>query len=221
MLAKRGQTFIAEITPKTARLLRQGDNERQATEIIAPKPYAAHSGPARIEFTNVDYRVTLRIDDVDVLQTNEQQYHPDMQQLIESYEQGRSAVRNGTVSPPAVRIAAANQRAQVSHLSLWRDVYYLNLRQDRGQFLGSPDSIMRLGSDEYFVLGDNSQISGDGRYWTEPIDLPYEHLKTDAGKVPARFMLGKAFFVYWPAGYRPMESAPAIAPDFGDMRFIH
>ena len=34
-------------------------------------------------------------------------------------------------------------------------------------------------------------------------------------------MLGKAFFVYWPAGYRPFESSPALAPDFGDMRFIH
>ena len=38
---------------------------------------------------------------------------------------------------------------------------------------------------------------------------------------PARFMLGKAFFVYWPAGYRPMESLPALSPNFGDMRFIH
>jgi hypothetical protein len=34
-------------------------------------------------------------------------------------------------------------------------------------------------------------------------------------------MLGKAFFVYWPAGYRPWPSAPGIIPNFGDMRFIH
>jgi hypothetical protein len=34
-------------------------------------------------------------------------------------------------------------------------------------------------------------------------------------------MIGKAFFVYWPAGYRPINSAPALVPNFGDMRFIH
>ena len=82
---------------------------------------------------------------------------------------------------------------------------------------------MHLGPDEFFTLGDNSQISGDGRYWPEPTLLPYENLNVDPGKVPARFLLGKAFFVYWPAGYRPFESSsvPALVPDFGDMRFIH
>jgi hypothetical protein len=39
--------------------------------------------------------------------------------------------------------------------------------------------------------------------------------------VPERFLLGRAFFVYWPAGFRPIESAPAVVPNFGEMRFIH
>jgi len=39
--------------------------------------------------------------------------------------------------------------------------------------------------------------------------------------VPERFMLGKAFFVYWPAGYRLSPTSPGIVPNFGDMRFIH
>ena len=60
---------------------------------------------------------------------------------------------------------------------------------------------MHLGADEYFVLGDNSLISGDARYWHEPIDLPADgNLHVPAGRVPERFMLGRAFFVYWPAG---------------------
>ena len=41
------------------------------------------------------------------------------------------------------------------------------------------------------------------------------------GRVPGRFLLGKAFFVYWPAGFRPIDSAPALVPNFGEMRFIH
>jgi hypothetical protein len=82
---------------------------------------------------------------------------------------------------------------------------------------------MRLAANpaEYFCCGDNSPISGDGRYWETPIDLPHENLTCDAGKVPERFLLGKAFFVYWPAGFRPVESAPAVVPNFGEMRFIH
>ena len=40
--------------------------------------------------------------------------------------------------------------------------------------------------------------------------------------MPGRFMLGKAFFVYWPAGYRPVPNGSRRScPNFGDMRFIH
>jgi hypothetical protein len=70
-------------------------------------------------------------------------------------------------------------------------------------------------------MGDNAIISGDARYWSNPIELPDEDLSAQAGRVPARFMLGKAIFVYWPAGYRPMPRLPGIIPNFGDMRFIH
>jgi hypothetical protein len=84
-----------------------------------------------------------------------------------------------------------------------------------------PRHVVHLGKDEFFVLGDNSAISGDARYWTIPVELPDENLFCEPGRVPGRFLLGKAFFVYWPAGFRPISGAPSIVPDFGDMRFIH
>ena len=167
--------------------------------------------------------MTLRINDADVFQTTDAQYHPDVAKLLAWH-------RNPTPVPaPGASIIAAGQTCAISHLSLWRDIYYLNRgsRQDPitgrllGPFWAAPENVMRLNDDEYFVMGDNSQISGDGRYWSEPTVLPNEQLWTDAGRVPARFMLGKAFFVYWPAGYRPMDSLPALSPNFGDMRFIH
>ena len=104
-------------------------------------------------------------------------------------------------------------------MGLWRDVYYTN--RGGGIRTATPDNPVRLGKGEYFVMGDNSAISKDARYWDTPISLPNEGLNDmAAGRVPEQFLLGKAVFVYWPAGFRIYDHL-AIIPDFGDMRGIH
>jgi hypothetical protein len=72
------------------------------------------------------------------------------------------------------------------------------------------------------MLGDNSILSGDGRAWDLPVNLPGERLVVEPGKVPQRFLLGKAFFVYWPAGLSlpGRIDAPDVVPNFGQMRLI-
>jgi signal peptidase I len=176
-------------------------------------------GQHRIELTNVDYQVTLRIDDRDLIKTTPQQYAPDVTRLIEAFDRGEMLPK------PEVRIGAVAQQCRLSHVGLWRDVYYGNHSRDPSPFHASPErfpaNIMHLGKDEYFVMGDNSSISLDARWWTDPIHLPNEGLEVASGRVPGRFLLGKAFFVYWPTGFRPFDSAPALVPDFGDMRLIH
>ena len=84
-----------------------------------------------------------------------------------------------------------------------------------------PANAVVLKNDEYFVMGDNSILSYDARCWGTGVHLPAEGLDVDAGRVPARFMLGKAFYVYWPAGYLAYPALPAFVPNFGAMRFIH
>ena len=79
---------------------------------------------------------------------------------------------------------------------------------------------MQLNKGEFFTMGDNSAISKDARYWDMPIHLPHEGLDMLEGRVPEQFLLGKAVFVYWPAGYRAYDHM-AIIPNFGDMRWIH
>ena len=82
--------------------------------------------------------------------------------------------------------------------------------------------------DEFFVLGDNSPQSLDSRAWTTA--SPSLRLYADAartipqyklGTVPRYNMIGKAFFVYWPAGFSvPGLPELPVIPNFGRMRLI-
>jgi len=214
-LTKFDDTFVTELTRDKVRLLHSSSNG-SAPQVIGEAPLKPSSAPRHIEFTNVDYRVTVRIDGENLVQTKPDQYVPDVRTILD-------LVNNDKVSTPSIEITAQQQAAKISHVSLWRDLYYTS-RNDRGKPLesGTPENPIKLGEGEYFVLGDNSPISGDSRYWENPINLPHENLIVDKGRVPERFLLGKAFFVYWPAGYKPMDhkNVPAVVPNFGDMRSI-
>ena len=73
--------------------------------------------------------------------------------------------------------------------------------------------------DEFFVMGDNSPNSSDSRFWWEA--SPTLQSDYHLGTVPRYNMLGKAFFVYWPAGFRlPGVPQVPLIPNVGDMRFI-
>jgi signal peptidase I len=234
-LSKRDHEFTAEVSADSVTLWHHhpdgtttadGGPVKLADQGIKP------DGPLWLEFMNVNYQVTLRINGKDVLQTTPAEYSPDVDELLKEF--------HGLASPPTrdgpeISIAAADQTCSLAHVSLWRDIYYTNKNTDARLYWAMPDNPVKLhrrgeprtdgqgtyDDDEYFVMGDNSLISGDARYWTEPIQLPDEDLDVESGRVPGRFMLGKAFFVYWPAGYRPVAGWPALVPDFGDMRFIH
>jgi hypothetical protein len=216
-LTKIDHTFRAELTPSGAKLfMRVGTGDEKQ---IGNTWTADIAKPWRIEFANVDYHVSLRINDKEVISSTPADYAPDLPMLVRAYNLGQS------MPLPAVRITAANQTCTVSHVSLWRDVYYINRGVLRATPEDFPKNVVHLnhssGKDEYFCMGDNSYVSEDGRYWRSAVDLPGEDLEAPAGVVPERFLLGKAFFVYWPAGFRPTSSAPGVIPNFGEMRFIH
>jgi len=94
-------------------------------------------------------------------------------------------------------------RLTLSHSAIFRDIHYTSLSlsgRDHPCRAGAGNPLV-LGADEFFVLGDNSPASLDGRWWARPG-------KGNGGKqyrpgiVPRDYMVGKAILVYWPSGFR-------------------
>lgn len=82
--------------------------------------------------------------------------------------------------------------------------------------------------DEFFVMGDNSPASLDGRQWVQAAPTLRLRERSDGqdmiyqlGTVPRYNLIGRAFFVYWPAGYRvPALPRLPLIPNVGKMRLI-
>ena len=121
-------------------------------------------------------------------------------------------------------------------VGLDRDIFYQpTLASSRvGVGFGChPDRVVTLGPDHFFMLGDNSGDSLDGRGWEDltgstpygrPVD-PWvaQQIDPTPGVVHRKLMLGKAFFVYFPAPKRAElfgYTLPIPIPDFGRMRLI-
>lgn len=218
-LSKRDHLFEAEFYEDRVRLLHvppQGE-----PVYVAEARVDLAGGPHEVEMINADYRVRIRVDGETVIQTRDADYSPDITAIL------ADELADEPETIPTVEFVAQGQTARLRHVSLWRDVYHTS-RNQAGSFLGNrfgspedfPEKVLRLGEDEFFMLGDNPFLSGDARGWSDGLRLRYEDLAVEGGRVPRRFVLGRAFFVYWPASYSPGWGIPALVPNFGDMRFI-
>lgn len=123
---------------------------------------------------------------------------------------------------PAVRWHFRGSPITLFRVGLDRDLYYEASQFARAPYspaLGThPLHLVSLGPDQFFVLGDNSPSSKDGRLWEEVDPWVADQIDGTVGVVPRKLLLGKAFFVYFPAPYRAFGRVPV--PDFGRMRFI-
>jgi hypothetical protein len=114
------------------------------------------------------------------------------------------------------------------HVELDRDLFY---RADRygheHEYSGSPalatsfENPARLNSDQFFMCGDNSSASHDGRTWGPPEPWTGALIDPTEGVVNRRLILGRAFFVYLPS-IEPLvnDEGARVIPNFGEMRFI-
>ena len=107
--------------------------------------------------------------------------------------------------PPICRpleIGTRGLRVVFEDPKVYRDIYYAKRTGPQGR---DPDRPVRLGADEYFVLGDNSPISEDSRTW---------------GPVSARLLIGKPLLVHFPARRVSFGAWDFQVPDPGKIRYI-
>ncbi len=168
------------------------------------------SRPARIRFANVDHQL--------IFEYNNQTLTFDLDS-----DPGILGERKTGVEPRVEIIGSG--KVTLSHVGIFRDIYYTDRSFNGSKALrateGNPPLILQ--KDQFFVLGDNSPNSEDGRFW-DSNGVGNNQINYDKGIVPKDYLVGKAVFVYWPAGFRPSFGQNyfpfAIIPNVGRMRFV-
>jgi len=161
--------------------------------------------PVEVSFANVDHCLEITVGEENVLykgpnDAKDWGYDPDSK-----------------MPGPSVSLSSQGDAFTLEHIKLYRDIHYTNGNGSGRATEGNP---FTLNDDEFFVLGDNSPQSFDSRFWDCQGKGNGDKLYRQ-GTVPRDFLIGKAFFVYWPAGFHPYPNVRfAVIPNVGNMRFI-
>jgi len=224
----RGFVFEAIVADDRAELVMRSGEESQrdadartlASAQIAPLP-VGEATP--IAFVHADQRLQLWIDGEKVLE-GAYDWGP-VERLarvlageVDEREMPAFIGRPERYTRPDVSLAIDAAPATLQRVGLDRDVYYQPVPPSGAGRAAAPHDPTTLRANEFFVLGDNSAASGDGRVWETLDPWVIGELDSPAGVVPRELLMGKAFFVFWPAPKR-LFGLP-IVPDFGRMRFI-
>jgi signal peptidase I len=134
--------------------------------------------------------------------------------------------------PAQVSLSLEGASADVKDVDLDRDVFYTDRNRNHRpeSVTGVMANIAKIGPDQFFCLGDNSPASHDSRLWNTVNDWVKYHTADPAGPhgpqgvppgyVPRKLLIGRAFFVYFPAPFGLSRTSFPFIPNFGDLRFI-
>jgi signal peptidase I len=218
-LGKYEQAYVAEIEfGGTFRIVRAADEAlRLDREVLTSGqfPALAPGVPIKLTFANVDHSLQLTIGDFGA---------PVFEGANEAVDWGYD-LKKAFMMIPAVRLSASGDPFMLKHIALYRDIHYTNNPERSAANVGratEENPMPALGENEFFVLGDNSAASHDSRFWDKKGKYISGQDYYRKGIVPRDYLIGKAYFVYWPAGFRPHPKFRfAFIPNVGDMRFIH
>jgi signal peptidase I len=182
-LVKGGLKFQARLNLANgeARLVIPGldDYKPTASDVIkAP-------GKHELRFANIDEQLWLFVDD-EAVEFDAPTTYESLDNYMPITDPARSPVGASDLSPAG--IASVGADVTVSHIRLKRDVFYTRGEQEDAIDeieLVSDDPADRA-KDRFFMLGDNSPASKDGRMWG------------DVKWVERRLLIGKAVYIYWP-----------------------
>jgi signal peptidase I len=161
-----------------ASLLRHGEDAGATPESLGTRVLEREvSGWHRLRFSNIDNTLSFLRDGELLLQA--------------SYAENRYARgdtrKEGHNRLPRAAFGGAGGKLGFRALRLERDLYYTA----RGNY--ATQGARDLGPEGYFLLGDNSAFSRDGREW---------------GETPARELVGRPAWVVWPPSHiRAIEGA--------------
>ncbi|GAB4520684.1 MAG: hypothetical protein Tsb0013_24210 [Phycisphaerales bacterium] len=219
----RRHTFAATIDENACTITITDPDGDTTTLATAPGRTFPKGRIVDVEFWHWDQRLALVINS-EVVCEADYDWNPEARMInsvgFSPYEltgiSDTSLQQQGNYDQAKPTVAWTFQGAPLSlhRVGLDKDIYW---RPDDTRRACHPSDLAILTDEQYFVLGDNSAASADGRKW---IDVNPEVAKIDPtiGVVPEKLLLGKAFFVYFPS---PHQLGRIPVPDFGRMRAIN
>jgi signal peptidase I len=196
--------------------------------------------PRRVVAEHIDQAARLLIDGEEVLSL-EYDWTPAQRLAHATGVTGATAseLARRLPDPPTLQWSFAGAPVRVANMQVERDLYYRPAtigantsmkNQPTMEFIDRvvpgkpgaathPDSLITLGPDQFFMLGDNSARSLDGRHWGAPAPIVVEQVDPTPFVVNRDLLIGKAFVVYFPAPLPGGGLIPIL--DFGRLRFIH